>query len=72
MSVSRKLLIYCLFFCSILLIGTKVGGQSINDNVTFNNCQKKDGLPSNNILGLAKDKLVFLWIATNDGLCPYD
>jgi len=46
-------------------------GQGFN-TVNFTNWQKKDGLPSNNVTSVVKDKLGFLWIATNDGLCRYD
>jgi len=46
-------------------------GQPSNDT-TFSNWQKKDGFPSNNIHAVVKDKLGFLWVATNDGLCRYD
>jgi len=42
------------------------------ESIAFFNLKKKDGLPSNNVQSIAKDKLGFLWIATNDGLCRYD
>jgi len=38
----------------------------------FKNIYKEDGLPSNTNRGIVKDKLGFLWIATNSGLCRYD
>jgi len=38
----------------------------------FNNIYKKDGLPTNSVNYIAKDKLGFLWIATANGLCRYD
>jgi len=54
-----------------LLFGIKLNCQT-NSNLSFTNWQKKDGLPSNSIRAIAKDKLGFLWIGTNDGLCRYD
>ncbi len=38
----------------------------------FKNIFKEDGLSSNTTKGIVKDKLGFLWIATNSGLCRYD
>jgi len=49
-----------------------VNGQSIAPSISFNNWQKGDGLPNNNINAITKDKQGFLWIATLDGLCRYD
>lgn len=49
-----------------------VNGQSTARAISFNNWQKGDGLPSNNINAITKDKFGFLWIATLDGLCRYD
>lgn len=46
-------------------------GQSSN-NITFSSWQKEDGLPNNHINAISKDKLGFLWIATDEGLCRYD
>jgi len=45
--------------------------QPIN-NLNFSSWSKEDGLPSNYINAIEKDKLGFLWIATNDGLCRYN
>jgi len=58
-----------LFFT--LLVGISCFGQS-NSKITFNNLIKKDGLPSSTVRSIENDKLGFLWIATNDGLCRYD
>ena len=46
-------------------------GQSTKA-IQFNNLQKTEGLPNNTVNHIIKDKLGFLWIATNDGLCRYD
>jgi len=46
-------------------------GQSAHSTIFFN-WQKEDGLPSNLINAVEKDKIGFLWIATNDGLCRYN
>lgn len=56
---------------SIFLSSISVQGQSASE-LTFKSWQKNDGLPSNNINSITKDKLGFLWVATTDGLCRYD
>lgn len=38
----------------------------------FKNIFKEDGLSNNIVNGIVKDKLGFLWIATDNGLCRYD
>ncbi len=38
----------------------------------FKSITKEDGLSSNKVIGTVKDKLGFLWVATNNGLCRYD
>lgn len=40
--------------------------------VYFTNLTKKDGLSSNYINKIIKDKQGFIWIATSDGLCRYE
>jgi len=61
------------FLLFLLYITNPFSGfsQSVN-NINFFNWQKEDGLPSNEINAVQKDKLGFLWIATNNGLCRYD
>jgi len=60
-----------LILTSFILLPLTLTSQNIKD-FQFNNWQKKDGLPNNNINEVIKDNLGFLWIATNDGLCRYD
>ncbi len=53
-----------------LLCGLQLHAQT--PDFRFKNIFKEDGLSSNTINGIVKDKLGFLWIATNNGLCRYD
>lgn len=48
------------------------GFSQTKNNLNFSSWSKENGLPSNVINAIEKDKLGFLWIGTNDGLCRYD
>ncbi len=41
-------------------------------NLTFEHIAIKEGLPSNDIWHIAKDKQGFLWVGTGRGICRYD
>lgn len=41
-------------------------------NLTFEHLTVKEGLPSNDIWQVSKDKQGFLWIGTGRGICRYD
>jgi len=41
-------------------------------NFHFKNIFKEEGLSNNIVKGIVKDKLGFLWVATDNGLCRYD
>lgn len=62
--------IVLLIFQQTLLCCVALYAQS--PDIRFKSITKEDGLPSNKVLGVVKDKLGFLWIATNNGLCRYD
>ncbi len=70
MFIYKNTVVKLLFFI-LTLSPFFIFGQSKN-SVNFFNWQKQDGLPSNLINAVEKDKLGFLWLATNDGLCRYD
>lgn len=58
----------------LLWLGTSAGGLNrFNKNSeTFTHYTKRDGLPSNNIYGLAEDGSGNLWISTDRGLALMD
>jgi len=60
---------FILFF--IVLQSSVVYNQS-GKELPFYNINKLNGLPSNYVISLTKDKAGFLWVATNNGLCRYD
>lgn len=69
----RRTVLWAGLLCATLWVAPGIYGQPQSGNhITFSNWQKKDGLPSNNILAVAKDNKGFLWIATDAGLCRYD
>ncbi|WP_397547004.1 methyl-accepting chemotaxis protein [Rhodothermus marinus] len=56
-----------------LWVGTQYGLNRIDRQTgTVTRFFREDGLPSNTIVGLARDRQGFLWVATNRGLCRYD
>jgi len=61
---------FLLFFLCIL--NQPFGFCQSPSSINFSNWQKEDGLSSNHIYAIEKDKLGFVWIATNDGLCRYN
>jgi len=64
---SLKCVLFLMLFC------TKFNsfGQSTH-NLKFCSWTKENGLPNNFVNAVEKDKLGFLWIAANDGLCRYN
>lgn len=60
------LILILLGFNSILLSG------QIAPDLNFTNISTDDGLSNNCINDIIQDKLGFLWIATNDGLCRFE
>ncbi|MEO1447996.1 MAG: two-component regulator propeller domain-containing protein [Bacteroidota bacterium] len=68
-----RILIICLLSIPLCYSSGSVSCWAQADQqITFTNWQKDDGLPSNNVLAVTKDHRGFLWIATTDGLCRYD
>ncbi|WP_435354941.1 two-component regulator propeller domain-containing protein [Emticicia sp. SJ17W-69] len=63
-----QICIKSIFFLLILLFSNKIQAQ----NLTFNKITTKNGLSSNNVLGITKDTQGFLWLATNLGVSRYD
>lgn len=53
----------------LLTISLKAGGVG---SYSFNRLQKSDGLSSNFVNSIIRDRVGFLWIATNSGLSRYD
>lgn len=58
---------------NILWIGTGNGLNKLNlSDSSFTSYSKKEGLPSNVVLGILEDSTGKLWISTTDGLCRFD
>lgn len=53
-------------------MGTRGGGLSRFDGISFKNFTTKDGLQNNYILALAEDKEGNIWIGSNAGLSKFD
>lgn len=57
---------------SVIWIGTYSGLKSLNEKTgQFNRYTTKEGLPSNDILGIVEDKHYNLWISTNNGIAQF-
>ena len=65
----KYLLLYLLIF---LNYSTLVATKPTTPTIRFTNITKEDGLPSQSVSKVIKDKQGFMWIATNDGLCRYE
>ncbi len=62
----------CLIYCiGVSYLFTSIAADN-NPIIYFTNLTKKDGLSSNFINQIIKDKQGLIWIATNDGLCRYE
>lgn len=57
-----------------LWVGTYNGGLNLFDRnmQSFKAYKKKDGLPSNRVLGIQEDELGRLWLSTNNGISRFD
>jgi len=65
----RGIVIFSLLLLSLTIIGTlQANGQQIK----FTTLTTKDGLSSNSVNNIVKDKFGLIWIATRDGLNRYD
>lgn len=58
----------------IIWIGTQQGGINRFDPKTgqFSAFTTRDGLPSNNVVGIVNDRAGHLWLSTDKGLCRFD
>lgn len=63
---NKTLLLSCLCLFTWLSIATA------QDDINFTTLTTKDGLSSNNINAIIKDKFGFMWFATDDGLDRFD
>ena len=68
--------VYCIYESkkdNSFWVGTGNGLNKFNPpDSSFIHFTKKDGLPSDLILGILEDNDGFLWISTSDGLCKFD
>jgi signal transduction histidine kinase/ligand-binding sensor domain-containing protein/CheY-like chemotaxis protein/AraC-like DNA-binding protein len=63
------------FFVAIsvwLFIGFAFEFNAVGQQIKFTNLSTKDGMSSNSVNGVVKDKFGLVWIATLDGLNRYD
>ncbi|MCR8556510.1 response regulator [Mucilaginibacter sp. BJC16-A38] len=66
----QKILKRYLFACLFLwrpLVSTAADG-----NINFTNITVKEGLPSNAVSAIIKDKFGLMWFGTSNGLCKFD
>ncbi|RXK61576.1 hybrid sensor histidine kinase/response regulator [Lacibacter luteus] len=66
MSINKPLL----FFCACLF--TRLFQATAQEDINFTSLTTKDGLSSNNVNAIIKDRYGFMWFATDDGLDRFD
>jgi len=59
------------FLVFFIIFQSNVAYNQSSKDLPFCNITTLDGLPSNYVISLTKDKTGFLWVATNNGLCRY-
>ncbi len=67
----NTLIKYILVFVINILFVCNLFSQE-KESLYFSNLHQEDGLPSNMINSVVQDKLGFIWISTNNGICRYD
>lgn len=60
------------FLLFLLVIISSAVGFARQDSLHFINFSSKDGLPSDNVNAILKDKWGYMWFGTDDGLTRYD
>jgi len=55
-----------------LLLCCTFGSSAANGDINFTNITVKEGLPSNTIYAILKDRSGLMWFGTNNGLCKFD
>jgi len=55
-----------------VFMGVAIGTDAAAQQIKFTNLSTKDGMSSNSVNGVIKDKFGLMWIATLDGLNRYD
>lgn len=66
MSKNKSLLLFCI--CFFTWLSTAIAQEDIN----FTSLTSKDGLSSNNVNAILRDRYGFMWFATDDGLDRFD
>src|SRR5688572_17350996 len=66
MSKNTSLLLFCL--CFFIWLSPATAQEDIN----FTSLTTKDGLSSNNVNAILRDRYGFMWFATDDGLDRFD
>ncbi|WP_342648162.1 two-component regulator propeller domain-containing protein [Mucilaginibacter sp. CSA2-8R] len=61
-----------LLFCVITAVAASAGALAQTSNIQFTSLSSKDGLSSNTVHAILKDKYGLLWFATDDGLNKFD
>nr|WP_294898805.1 two-component regulator propeller domain-containing protein [uncultured Pedobacter sp.] len=61
-----------LYLVGIFLIFNAIDGIAQDESLNFTNINSRDGLSSNNVNAMLKDRNGFMWFATEDGLNKFD
>ena len=56
----------------VFFVNIAAGTKAVAQQIKFTNLSTKDGMSSNSVNGVVKDKFGLMWIATLDGLNRYD
>ncbi|AFK02137.1 putative signal transduction histidine kinase [Emticicia oligotrophica DSM 17448] len=65
-------MLFARFVIATILLQAILLPKSLAQNLSFETITTKNGLASNNVLGIVKDSQGYLWIATNLGISRYD
>ncbi len=66
-TIEKCMLVFLMSFLFVPLLFSQE-----KESLYFSNLRQEDGLPSNMINSVVQDKLGFMWISTNNGICRYD
>lgn len=56
----------------IIILSAIANASVTKENLFFRAIRMKDGLPGSTVMTIEQDRLGFIWLGTNDGLCRFD